>query len=27
MAVGGLGEKKYNVGSLGERRGWMEVLG
>lgn len=27
MAVGELGEKKYNVGSLGERRGWMEVLG
>ena len=26
MAVGELGEKKYNVGSLGERRGWMEVL-
>ena len=27
MAVGELGEKKYNVGSLGERRGLMEVLG
>jgi hypothetical protein len=25
--VGELGEKKRSVDSLGERRGWMEVLG
>ena len=27
MTVEELGEKMYNVGSLGARRGWMEVLG